>query len=122
MTSELTNIVADLISKFAEQGPTPHIAAETIKSRNFARLARENDDYLLLLPSRPNNKKSAIVLAHISVHFGKECRVYSGDNFVDEVLSIVRIHAPNHSQLQIFGDVISLLLARLPEEDDEGIS
>jgi len=122
MTGELTNIVAQLISKLIKQGATDHIVAETINTRNFARLARENDDYLLLLPSRPDNKKSAIVLAHISVHFGKECRVYSGEKVADEALSIVRIHAPNHSLLQIFGDVISLLLARLPDEDDEGIS
>jgi len=122
MTIELTNIVSQLILKLVEQGSTDQISAEIIETRTFARLARENDDYLLLLPSSFENNKSAIVLAHISVHFGKECRVYSGDKVLDEVLSIVRIHAPNLSQLQIFGDVISLLLARLPEEDDEGVS
>ena len=122
MTVELTNIVSQLILQLVDQGPTDQISAETIETRSFARLARENDDYLLLLPSSLENKKSAIVLAHISVHFGKECRVHNDNKFAEEVLSIVRIHAPNHSQLQIFGDVISLLLARLPEQDDEGIS
>jgi hypothetical protein len=122
MTLELSKVIEELITKFVLQGPTDQICAETITTRSFARLARENDDFLLLLPSSWSNKKPPIVLAHISVHFGKECRVHDGEKVADEVLSIVRIHEPNHSELEVFGDVISLLLTRLPENDDEGIS
>ena len=118
----LSEIIAQLLEKLVMLGSPDHISAEIIKSRSYARLARENDDFLLLLPSPLENNKPGIVLKHISVHYGKRCRVHSANQYTDEILTLVRIHAPDRTQLQVFGDVVSLLLNRLPTEDEKGIS
>lgn len=118
----LSEIIAQLLEKLVNLGSPDHISAEIIQTRPYARIARESNDFLLLLPSPLENNKPGIVLKHISVHYGKKCRVHSANKHTDEVLTLVRIHAPDSTQLQVFGDVVSLLLNRLPQEDEKGIS
>ena len=119
---DLSEIIAQLLNKLVSLQSAPHISAEIIQTRPYARVARENKDFLLLLPSPLETNKPGIVLKHISVHYGKKCRVHSANKHTDEVLTLVRIHAPDSTQLQVFGDVVSLLLNRLPIADEKGIS
>ena len=118
LSETITQILANLVALKS----TDQIVAQVIENRSYARLARENDDYLLLLPSPSPSTRPGITLQHISVDFGKRCRVHAAEKFTDEELTIVRIHAPDRSRLQIFGDVVDLLLSRLPNEDEQGIA
>jgi hypothetical protein len=118
----LSEIIAQILTSLEALNTSDQIVAQVIENRSYARLARENDDYLLLLPSPDASARPSITLQHISVDFGKNCRVHAAENFTDERLTMVRIHAPDGSRLQIFGDVVDLLLSRLPNEDEHGIA
>jgi hypothetical protein len=118
---ELTTLVAHSLNKLIDLGTTEHIAAEIIQTRTYARIGREQDDYLLLLPFASSIRPTDKALANISIQFGVKCRIYVGEKSSDEILTLVRLKRPKESQLQLFGDVIALLLNRIPVAVDEQI-
>jgi hypothetical protein len=109
------NIIEDVkqcISKLKTFGSSDQLFAEIIQSRSFARLARQNSDYFLLLPYKKTGNKD-VFLKHLEVRYGLKCEVSEGNKVSNETLTVIKLIKPSDKELDVFGDLISLLLNRV---------
>lgn len=99
-------------AKLKTFGSSDQLFAEIIQSRSFARLARQNSDYFLLLPFKKTSNRDTY-LKHLEVRYGLNCEVTEGDKSSHETLTAIKLIKPSDKELDVFGDLISLLLNRV---------
>jgi len=104
--------VKNCIDKLKILEPSDQLIAEVIQSRSFARLARQKSDYFLLLPYKKTSNKDAF-LKHLEVRYGLNCEVTEGSTLSHESLTAIKLIKPSDKEIELFADLISLLLNRV---------
>jgi hypothetical protein len=108
----ITEDVKQCITKLKTFESSDQLFAEIIHARNFARLARQNSDYFLLLPYKKTSNRDAY-LKHLEVRYGLECEVIEANKVSNETLTVIKLIKPTDKELDVFADLISLLLNRV---------
>lgn len=100
---------------------TDDVYAEVIRSRPYARMARQKNDVLLLLPPTNRNKTDPISLRHLNINFDIACEVVQNGISSTETIVIVRLSSPTDDLISIFCQVIALLLSELENFDSTDV-
>ena len=94
-----------------------HVYAEEIPSRPYARMARQKDDVLLLLPPTNRAATDSISLKHLGVRFNVACEVTQNGRTSSEIIVIIRLTSPTDDLISIFCEVLAILLNELENFD-----
>lgn len=113
--------VRDALDSVRAQANNGAIYAEKIKGREFARIAMDGQDLLLLLPTADNVRFRPVRLARLFVDFRVHCQVIDGVKILDEYFTILRVREPNDVMQGIFCDVVSLLLKSMTKFNDDDL-
>jgi hypothetical protein len=114
----LDRFVRGALDSVRAQATTDVIYAEKIRGREFARIAMDNKDLLLLLPAAGDNRFRPVRLARLLVDFRVHCQVIDGAEALDEHFTILRVREPDELMQGIFCDVVALLLKSMNKFDD----
>lgn len=114
--------VRETIEKVRQMPKDDHLWAEKIPTRNFARFGRHGDDFLLLLPSLKIQQQAPVVLENLSVNYGVNCRISENGVKTNEILTILKFRNVNDDLIDTIGDVVSLLLRRIPRYNEKELT
>jgi hypothetical protein len=86
------------------------LVAEPLESRPWARLARSNSGYALVLPSTGGPPSPELRLEHLRVRFNVDCEVVGPTSKSEETLTLAECTSDDDRLQRAFLEVVSVLL------------
>lgn len=110
---ELVAMVAQALLRAKQTAAGSQMVVERVPQRSYARIGIDGSDVVLVLPRLSGPRSKSVRLSKLLVDYNVSCNVKEGSNSSDEIVTILRLLAPDERVQSVFIEVVAMLLRPL---------